>query len=335
MGSTCLCAMSAVDAPTGDDDEFKPITVSASSRGRFATGHSWYASLNSAGQGQLTIDRPDGCVTKPFRVPMAKLNAFQKMVYEERFAFDLKESYGKNVPDGNTQTLTIMHTWGSTTVQLHDLGGPKDWKAMDPKTRSGLARAIHAWMAFRSWINNSEAGDARRSKSFQKMLDMERDSLKPYKPKDAAVKGSANLVMPITLSVSYSDDGLKPGATRWDASINSAGEGQITIRARGKLVRKPIRISPEQLAALRNVLAQHHFFDLKKKEFGGWIPDGGHTKTLTIVKGSQAKTIKIGLLYAEEKTRPAPETYRVLRVWNLVRGWFEDKIPITKYEANW
>src|SRR5690242_19294770 len=83
-----------------------PLTISISTVGRFAKGHSWHLSVNSAGQAKLTIDTFPDRTRKQFRVSKEQLAEFRTALAEERL-FELDAEYGHLVPDGSEDSVTV------------------------------------------------------------------------------------------------------------------------------------------------------------------------------------------------------------------------------------
>jgi hypothetical protein len=132
-----------------------PITISLSQDYGLSPG--WYFSVNSAGEGQMTIpDEPD--VVQSVKVSKPQLKQLRDLLVREQF-FTLEDQYGELVPDGGMQTLTINVGEWTKTVRLHYLGnwiGDGDTaKLRDP------ARAVRVWMLIRRWFNLPDAIDSR------------------------------------------------------------------------------------------------------------------------------------------------------------------------------
>jgi hypothetical protein len=124
---------------------------------------------------------------------------------------------------------------------------------------------------------------------------------------------------PLTISMSE-DHGLSRG---WYFSVNSAGDGQLTIpEFQGDIV-QPVKVSPDQLKDLRDLLISEQFFALNA-DYGELVPDGG-SQSLTITAGDRSRTVRIHFLgnwLADRNTAKLQEPARALRVWKLIRSWF-------------
>lgn len=143
-----------------------PITVVASTSGRFLAADSWYASINSAGQGQLTILDPGGEKTAAFDVSQEQLEALRDLLEETRF-FELDEdAYGELVSDGSEETLTIVAGFQAKTVRIRYL---MNWVHSDPEKLREPARALRVWTAVRGWFEHPEAVNLQ--KYHQMVLD--------------------------------------------------------------------------------------------------------------------------------------------------------------------
>ncbi|OHB65939.1 MAG: hypothetical protein A2V70_19055 [Planctomycetes bacterium RBG_13_63_9] len=136
-----------------------PITIAASTVGDFSRGYSWYVSINSAGEGQLTVRTPGRAVRQSFAVSEEQLDVLRDAVANERF-FDLDSEYGQTVPDGSTKTLTIIVGNRSKTVLVRYL---MNWaQPGHQKQLSEPARALRVWMVLRGWFSHEQAVDLRR-----------------------------------------------------------------------------------------------------------------------------------------------------------------------------
>jgi hypothetical protein len=134
--------------------EYGPITLAANCVGNFARGRSWYLSVNSAGQAELTISGRDPI---QFHVPQDQWKAFRSALSEQRF-FELAEEYGEVVPDSSSQALTVIAGDVTKTVRVRFL---MNWVQGDRAKLVEPARAVRLLMAVRGWIPDAEAADLR------------------------------------------------------------------------------------------------------------------------------------------------------------------------------
>jgi hypothetical protein len=150
--------------PTDAGIQMLPLTISMSEDHGMTPG--WYFSVNSAGDGEMTIlDEPNNIV-QPVKVTAAQLKELKDLLVHEQF-FALNEDYGQLVPDGGTQSLTINVGDRSKTVRIHFLG---NWMSdHDTAKLRDPARALRVWMLIRSWFSHPEAPDSR--KYDQRVLD--------------------------------------------------------------------------------------------------------------------------------------------------------------------
>lgn len=142
--------------------EYGPITVAANCVGDFASGRSWYLSMNSAGQAELTIS---GRAPQQFQVPQEQWKAFRKELLDERF-FELADEYGEHVPDGSSCAITVTAGDVTKTVRVRFL---MNWVQSDRKKLVEPSRVLRLLMSVRSWISDAEAADLRPYD--QKVLD--------------------------------------------------------------------------------------------------------------------------------------------------------------------
>ncbi len=136
-----------------------PLTISISTVGRFAKGHSWHLSVNSAGQAELTIDTFPDRTRKQFQVSKEQLAEFRTALAQGQF-FELGGEYGERVPDGSEQSITVAAGRDANTVRIHFL---MNWVAA--KDRAKLrepARAVRLLVLVRGWFDQAEAVDQRK-----------------------------------------------------------------------------------------------------------------------------------------------------------------------------
>ena len=134
-----------------------PLTISASSIGRFANGHSWYLSVNSAGRAEITINTYPERTRREFQVPNEQLDTLRAVLLQERF-FDLGDEYGERVPDGSTDTLTITAGDVTKTVRIRFL---MNWVQSDRARLREPSRAVRIMVLIRGWFSDAEAVDLR------------------------------------------------------------------------------------------------------------------------------------------------------------------------------
>lgn len=132
-----------------------PITLAASCVGDFSEGHSWWLSVNSAGQAELTVEGQ--AAPQRFDVPRDEWEALRAALAEERF-FELAEEYGEHVPDGSTRTLAVTAGGETQAVSTYFL---MNWVQGDPEKLIEPARAVRLMATVRGWIENPEAVDLR------------------------------------------------------------------------------------------------------------------------------------------------------------------------------
>jgi hypothetical protein len=133
-------------------------------------------------------------------------------------------------------------------------------------------------------------------------------------PSDALIQ-----MLPLTISMSE-DYGLSPG---WYFSVNSAGDGEMTILDEPSNIAQPVKVTAAQLQELKDILVREQFFTLNE-DYGELVPDGG-TQSLTINVGEWTKTVRIHFLgnwLSDHDTAKLREPARALRVWVLIRSWF-------------
>lgn len=168
VAAACLVILiggAALRLTAGEDDkraeaaaevDATPMTIAASCIGLFARGESWYLSVNSAGQAELTLPFT-GRPAQRFQIPRQEWDAFRKALHKERF-FELAGEYGERVADGSSQTLAV--TVGDTTRSVRVLY-LMNWIKSDPQKLREPSRAVRLLMQVRGWISDAEAMDLR------------------------------------------------------------------------------------------------------------------------------------------------------------------------------
>lgn len=156
----CMLLPGHIASAEGKDDESRrrPITVAASTEGRFAKGFSWYLSVNSAGDAELFVNAWPQSVRQKLVITKEQFTSLSDALDRERF-FDLKDEYGQHVPDGSADTLTIVRGGQTKTVRIHFL---MNWVHDNPKLLLEPARAVRVFNLIRNWFSVPEAVDLRR-----------------------------------------------------------------------------------------------------------------------------------------------------------------------------
>lgn len=144
---------------------------------------------------------------------------------------------------------------------------------------------------------------------------------------------------PLTIAAAYRRIGSGRFRHTWYVSINSAGKGEIINWpdgiGKGDFKKTSFQVTPGQFAALRKTVDNERFLHIKEKRLGFWTFDGGHCRSLTIVRGERAKTVEIGMLGKQKNEKNKLEIERALTVWELVRGWVADEVPPKDFELKY
>ena len=141
--------------PTDAAIQSWPLTISMSEDSGWSPG--WYFSVNSAGNGEMTIPDEPADITQAVKVSPAQLEELKGLLVREQF-FALNEDYGQLVSDGGTQSLTITVGDRTHTVRIHFLG---NWVAAhDTEKLQQPARALRVWMLIRSWFSHPQAANS-------------------------------------------------------------------------------------------------------------------------------------------------------------------------------
>ena len=127
-----------------------PMTIAASNFGDFDTKSSWFLSINSSGQAELTTTAGE---VQDFEVNYDKLLEFKKELAKQSF-FDLKDIYGSSaVVECYIETIAVTIGTKTKVVTMYSGGaGSKD---------EGIKRARIICGIVRGWIKNDKVVDMR------------------------------------------------------------------------------------------------------------------------------------------------------------------------------
>lgn len=146
--------------PAVTEEQLKdaPLTIAATTFGRFAEGSSWHISVNSARQAELTIQTFPNRARKQFELTQEQMDQFRSALVQQRF-FELASDYGQRVPDSSIKTLTVTAGRHSNSVKVQYL---TNWLKTDKAKLSEPSRAVHLLVMIRSWFDDAEAVDLRK-----------------------------------------------------------------------------------------------------------------------------------------------------------------------------
>ena len=182
LWATTPCLMPFAD-DAGNYDRSPPITVAVSTIGDFASGYSWYISVNSSGSAELFIDSWPIPVRKQFIIKPEQLKILSDAIDHEDF-FNLKDEYGQQDPESSTKTLTIVRGSDAKTVTILSL---RKLVHDDHKLLIEPARALRVYNVIRNWFNESDAVDLRRyDQIILDVVDKEKEAqhVPPANPSD-------------------------------------------------------------------------------------------------------------------------------------------------------
>lgn len=135
-----------------------PLSVIASTTGRFAKGHSWHLSVNSAGRAHLTIHTYPRLQSREFDISAEQINQLVEVLEKERF-FTLQADYGERVPDDSTDTITIVRGDVAHTVSIHFL---MNWVKSAPSKLKEPAHAVRVFQVIRGWFDDRDAVNLKK-----------------------------------------------------------------------------------------------------------------------------------------------------------------------------
>lgn len=134
-----------------------PLTLQASTVGRFGQGHSWHLNVDSAGQAELKIETYP-VIVKRFQITAEQMAEFRKALTDERF-FELGPEYGDLVVDGSVDSLSVSTGPHTHTVKVHFL---MNWVHSDRAKLREPSRAVRLLVMIRGWFDEPEAVDLRK-----------------------------------------------------------------------------------------------------------------------------------------------------------------------------
>jgi len=153
VGLLAGCAATSKEAVAND-----PVSVKASTTGRFGPVYSWRLAVNADRHARLTIYAYPKELTREFEISTNQISQLLTMADRERF-FDLRSDYGEIVPDGSTDSITITKGGSSHTVRIHFL---MNWVHNDPAKLKEPARAVRVFNVVRGWFDDKDAVDLRK-----------------------------------------------------------------------------------------------------------------------------------------------------------------------------
>ena len=148
------------DGPNEHVLETRPITIAMSSDAGLSPSDC-ELSVNSDGDAVL-LSEPyaESPVSRTFQISSEELQAIRETLISERF-FELKNDYGDLVPDGSSQTLTIVIGGYSKTVVLNYLRWDPNDPNYDAAALQEAARALRVYFAIRDCFPASTVSDER------------------------------------------------------------------------------------------------------------------------------------------------------------------------------
>jgi len=131
--------------------ENRPITISVSEIGLFAQGSPWYLSINSAGQGELTLLSFPKWIKQKFEVSEKNWLVVRDTLRNEQF-FQLADEQGARFPDFPITTISVTVGDLNKTIKFYSLIAPGN----DQNKRRQIERTHRIFKMFRSWIDHPD-----------------------------------------------------------------------------------------------------------------------------------------------------------------------------------
>ena len=134
---------------------------------------------------------------------------------------------------------------------------------------------------------------------------------------------------PLTIAASQTGNFGAGPRHPWHLSVNSAGKAELTIETSPQHTHREFQVPKEKLAELRRALSDESFFKLRG-QYGERGTDRS-AQRLTIIIGNRSQTVELFHLahWAKGDDRAyLREAARPLRVWLLIRSWFDDATAV-------
>ena len=134
----------------------------------------------------------------------------------------------------------------------------------------------------------------------------------PSQPQKAAID--------LPIAVQCEIDGDFSEGHGWRLRVETDGGADLRIVTLPRYTQRRFQVSSAQRNRLATVIEAERFFDLEDT-YGDTVYDSS-TRILTITRGNRRKTVT--LLYLRDGDPKREEIERTLRVWHMVRSWFDD-----------
>ena len=157
-------------------------------------------------------------------------------------------------------------------------------------------------------------------------------------PDSSNARGPNSVTPPVSLdgplAISLDNEGRFAEGWGWKLDIESDLSANLEIRTFPEATTRAFNLENAQIEELRAVLVEERFFELND-EYGELVADGS-TQTITVRCGSASKTVRLHYLMNWVHGNPSKlvDPSRAVRVWMLVRGWFndEDAVDLERYD---
>ncbi|MCW5550552.1 MAG: hypothetical protein KIS67_00155 [Verrucomicrobiae bacterium] len=156
--SSAVAILLGCASPRKGHDTSTPISVFASTTGRFAKGYSWSLAMDANRKARLTIDSYPQARTREFEVGTEQIYELVAALEKERF-FSLPSDYGQIVPDGSTRVIKVVRDGAEHTVSIHFL---MNWVHSNPSKLKEPARALRVFRLVQTWFDDADAVDLSR-----------------------------------------------------------------------------------------------------------------------------------------------------------------------------
>jgi hypothetical protein len=128
----------------------------------------------------------------------------------------------------------------------------------------------------------------------------------------------------VPLEVKLEVEGRFAVGSPWSLKVGSDRVARLAVDSFPKPKQRVFRVSNSQVELFRQALVRERLFALGD-EYGDPVPDGS-VRTLTVRHGAQTKTVRLRFLRDSDPRKS--EVKRVLRVWYVAQGWFDEPAAV-------
>ncbi len=136
------------------------------------------------------------------------------------------------------------------------------------------------------------------------------------------------------ISVFASTTGSFAKGYSWSLKVDAERKARLTIDSYPQARTREFEVNIDQINELVAALEKERFFSLQS-DYGQLVPDGS-TRVIKVVRDGVEQTVRIHFLMNWVHGNPSKlrEPARALRVFRLVRSWFDDAdaVDLSRYD---